>query len=69
MLGFDAPLVLRPDNDGRFKIIGPSYVGSLAAGEALLGSLPENYRMVNAYDEASRGITTASSIHKQGQCR
>lgn len=69
LLGCDAPLVLRLHNNGRFKIIGLSYVGGLAAGEALLGSLPENYRMVNAYDEASRGITTASSIHKQGQCR
>jgi len=44
LLGFDAPMVLRPKANGHHAIIGEAYVHGLMNGEAILGPLPCGWR-------------------------
>ena len=44
LLGFDAPVVLRPKANGHHAIIGEAYVHGLMNGEAILGRLPCGWR-------------------------
>ena len=43
IFGCDVPLVLRPDEDSTFKIVGECYVDGNMSGEPLLGQLPDNW--------------------------
>ncbi|KAJ4366102.1 hypothetical protein N0V83_007737 [Neocucurbitaria cava] len=52
-LGCDFPMVIRPAENGRFRIVGESYVPGIASNEALLGRLQSNYRAVVGYDVGS----------------
>ena len=44
LLGFDAPVILRPKANGHHVIIGEAYVHGLMSGEAVLGPLPCGWR-------------------------
>lgn len=51
ILGCSNVLALRPARDGEFMVVGESYVPGLNNGEALLGGLPEGWRMALVLDE------------------
>lgn len=40
------PVILRPKTTGEFSVVGLCYVRSLACGEALLGPLPAEWRIM-----------------------
>jgi hypothetical protein len=50
LLGCSTPMVIRADSNGRYKIIGESYVSGLGSNEAFLGPLPRGYKSVLHYD-------------------
>ncbi|KAI1374589.1 HET-domain-containing protein [Hypoxylon crocopeplum] len=52
ILGCSAPLLLRPLGNDTFKLVGPCFMAGLSDGEAFLGPLPEDVRIVEAYVEA-----------------
>ncbi|RSL52458.1 hypothetical protein CEP54_010913 [Fusarium duplospermum] len=43
ILGCQSPMLLRPQPDGRYKILGECYMHGLSDGGALLGLVPEPY--------------------------
>ncbi|KAL1798187.1 hypothetical protein ACET3X_002224 [Alternaria dauci] len=43
LLGFDAPVILRPKASGLHMIVGEAYVHGLMSGEAILGPLPSGW--------------------------
>jgi hypothetical protein len=45
MLGFDAPVMLRPDPTGTYKVVGQCFVEALQDGNSLLGKLPPPWRV------------------------
>ncbi|KAG9190597.1 hypothetical protein G6011_08685 [Alternaria panax] len=53
LLGCDVPMIIRPDSNGRYRIIGESYVSGISSNEAILGRLPRRYREVLRYDPES----------------
>ncbi|KAI1404053.1 HET-domain-containing protein [Hypoxylon fuscum] len=55
VLGCPVPLLLRPLEKGKFKLVGPCFVLGLLDGEAFLGRLPENVRPVSIYDKKLGG--------------
>ncbi|KAI1770140.1 HET-domain-containing protein [Hypoxylon cercidicola] len=55
LMGCRSPMLLRPTANGEFLLIGEAYIHGLCQGEALLGPLPENVRLVKAYQNASVG--------------
>jgi hypothetical protein len=44
LLGFDAPVVVRSQENGRHAVIGEVYVHVLMNGEAILGSIPPGWK-------------------------
>lgn len=54
LLGCESCMLLRPTGS-RWQVVGECYVPGLASGQALAGSLPENYKVVLCYDEARTG--------------
>jgi len=55
LLGCDAPMAIRAELNGSYKIIGECYVSGLASNEAFLGPLPSGFRVVSYYDAESGG--------------
>ncbi|KAL8774318.1 MAG: hypothetical protein Q9209_001069 [Squamulea sp. 1 TL-2023] len=53
-LGCQSPIVLRPNDDGGYLVVGECYVDGLMCGEAFLGPLTGNWQFVARYDESSR---------------
>ena len=53
LLGCNTPMVIRADSNGRYKIIGESYVSGLSRNEAFLGPLPGGYKCVSQRDAES----------------
>lgn len=51
LLGSSRPLVLRPTARLQFQVVGECYIHGLANGEALLGPLPDSYRIIHLYGE------------------
>jgi len=49
MLGFDPAIVLRPIRNGTYKVVGEGYCQGVMSGEALLGPLPGNFRIVRKW--------------------
>ena len=52
LLGSSRPLVLRPTAHLQYQVVGECYIHGLANGEAFLGPLPDNYRIIHLYDKA-----------------
>lgn len=48
LLGCHTPMVLRPQGENEFRIVGECYMLGISEGETLLGSLPTNIRRVYA---------------------
>jgi len=46
VLGLSCPLILRPTNDNKFRVVGEAYYNSVMDGEALLGPLPDGIERV-----------------------
>ncbi|KAH8665950.1 heterokaryon incompatibility protein-domain-containing protein [Tricladium varicosporioides] len=67
MLGFDPAMILRPNKNGTYKVVGEGYCQGVMSGEALLGPLPGNFRVVEkrhksgwitwAYHDDDSGLT------------
>ncbi|KAI1212289.1 HET-domain-containing protein [Annulohypoxylon truncatum] len=57
ILGCALPLLLRPLGNGKFKLVGPCFMVGLMHGEAFLGPLPKNIRMVEAFDNDTSRLT------------
>lgn len=55
LLGGGAPMVIRADSHGRYKIIGGSYVSGFSSNEAFLGSLPRGYKEISRFDKERGG--------------
>jgi hypothetical protein len=51
IVGCKVPLLLRPTENGCYKLIGPCYVCGVMYGDALLGSLPKGISSVVGWDE------------------
>jgi len=49
--GCDSPMVLRPAENGRYRIVGECFIYDLSHSEALLGPLPERYQQIFKTDE------------------
>lgn len=49
ILGCTAPMVLRQGKTSQYEVIGPCYLDGIMNGEALLGRLPNKWRLVNKY--------------------
>ena len=54
LLGCDSTMVLRPNGNTQFQVVGQSYMSGINTGEALLGPLPENLRAINYYDPTAQ---------------
>ncbi|XXG96582.1 cyclophilin peptidyl-prolyl cis-trans isomerase Cyp8 [Hypoxylon texense] len=52
-LGCTAPLLLRPLENGMFKVVGPCLIPDFTNGGVFLGPLPENIRPLHVYNEAT----------------
>ncbi|KAH0437965.1 hypothetical protein CcaCcLH18_03641 [Colletotrichum camelliae] len=46
VLGCRMPIVMRPMEDSKYSIIGPCYIPHLSHGEAVLGPLPDGWKMM-----------------------
>ena len=55
LLGCDVPLVLRPNGEENFSLIGECYCHGIMEGTALLGPLPENFEQVEKFDPEAGG--------------
>jgi Heterokaryon incompatibility protein (HET) len=55
-LGCDAPLLLRPIGNDVYTLVGVCYACGVTKGEAVLGSLPEGFRHVLAWDETTNNF-------------
>jgi hypothetical protein len=44
LLGFDAPVILRPKANGHYVVVGEAYVHGLMSGEAILGPFPTGWQ-------------------------
>jgi hypothetical protein len=51
LLGCPNPMILRPTDDGVFKVVGEAYHDKLADGEALMGALPDGFTIVDRWNE------------------
>lgn len=58
LLGCDHNILLRGSASG-FQVVGAAYVPGAAAGEALLGDLPEHLRVVQHHDPVRKGWVRA----------
>lgn len=54
-LGCRSPMVLRPEGNSAYIVVGDAYVDGLMTGEALLGPLPSNWQCFYRYDESTGG--------------
>ncbi|KAE9580636.1 hypothetical protein CGMCC3_g3402 [Colletotrichum fructicola] len=46
VLGFRFPLLIRPVEDSKYRVVGPCYVPQLSNGEAVLGPLPDGWKVM-----------------------
>ncbi|KAI6091906.1 HET-domain-containing protein [Hypoxylon rubiginosum] len=53
VLGCEELLLLRPLENGTFKLVGPCRVPELSNGESFLGPLPDNLRPVRVYNKVT----------------
>ncbi|KAI0147470.1 HET-domain-containing protein [Xylariaceae sp. FL1272] len=52
--GCKVPMVLRPQKDGTYIVVGECFVLGLTQGEAMLGPLPDQVRVVEGYNKNRR---------------
>lgn len=55
LLGLNVPLVVRPVEEGRFRVVGEAYVPGTSKGEILFGPLPEGIQAI--------GVTSEGTYH------
>ncbi|KAI4255204.1 MAG: hypothetical protein L6R42_006839 [Xanthoria sp. 1 TBL-2021] len=53
LMGCQSPIVLQPNDDEEYLVVGEGYVHGLMTGEAFLGPLPSNWQRVARYDEST----------------
>ncbi|KAF2746568.1 HET-domain-containing protein [Sporormia fimetaria CBS 119925] len=53
VFGYELPLLLRPQENGTFKVVGTAYIHGLGDGEALLGELPHPWRALTIIQHRS----------------
>ncbi|KAL8782530.1 MAG: hypothetical protein Q9213_005295 [Squamulea squamosa] len=49
LLGCRTPLVLRPDGNCSYTVVGECYLDGSMCGETLLGEMPDNWKLVSKY--------------------
>ncbi|KAK8044319.1 hypothetical protein PG993_004343 [Apiospora rasikravindrae] len=55
VVGCEGPLLLRPNTDGTFRVIGECFMLSIMHSEALLGKLPDGIRPLSTYRTREHG--------------
>lgn len=55
LLGLQNQVVLRPMDDGRYKVVGGCFVHGLGFGEAVYGRMPNDFKPVLKFSEKSKG--------------
>jgi hypothetical protein len=65
--GCDSPMVLRPTDNGRYKVVGECFIQNLSHSEALLGPLPEGYQQIFKTDERMKQSGTVYYNRNTGQ--
>jgi hypothetical protein len=55
LLGCDTAMILHPNADGSYKLVGAAYCDGFGTGEALLGPLPDSFEVVWKNDENVAG--------------
>ncbi|KAI4187128.1 MAG: hypothetical protein LQ348_004135 [Seirophora lacunosa] len=63
LMGCQSPILLHPNHDEEYLVVGEGYVDGLMTGEAFLGPLPSNWQRVARYDESS-GISWDAFIDR-----
>jgi hypothetical protein len=51
LLGCHVPMILRPNEEGRFSIVGECYCHGIMDGAVLLGPLPEGFEFVKIFQQ------------------
>jgi len=64
ILGCSVPLLLRPNPNGQYRIVGSCYVHGLMDGESLLGPLPTCYKSIYQFDSSSGLVGHAFLNHQ-----
>ncbi len=54
LLGCDSAMILRPCKQDYYRVVGGAYCEDIMDGEALLGPLPEGFRIVWRYNESTQ---------------
>ncbi|KAI1261510.1 HET-domain-containing protein [Xylariaceae sp. FL1019] len=66
--GCTVPLVLRPQGDGNYIVVGECFAIGLTQGEALLGPLPDHIRVVAGYHEDYDCDISQYRDSRSGEC-
>ena len=53
ILGFGAPMILRPNTNEEWQVVGRCFIHGVEDSRVLLGDLPERYRRVYRFEEVS----------------
>lgn len=53
LLGSGSAMILRPTQEGNYKLVGEAYCDGLMHGEALLGPLPDSFTAVHRHNPAN----------------
>jgi hypothetical protein len=56
LLGSITPILLRPHQNGIYRVVGESYIHGLMDTEGLLGPLPTGWRLHRAWDFGPRPV-------------
>lgn len=69
LLGCQSPMLLRPEEDCRFSVVGECYAHGLMDGEALLGPLSDNWTRVARFDAEKQSLWDAFVDHEGRICQ
>ena len=67
LLGCESPIVLRPNGNEQYQVVGECYVDGLMGGEALLGPLPEHTTPIELLDEVHKEYNYAFLDKRTGK--
>lgn len=59
LMGFNSTLVLRPQDNSKYQVVGTSFVPGYEWGEALVGSLPEGWNPIRDFRRTGKAWSPA----------